>query len=370
MNKVYDAVIIGGGFFGMSIANYLKTQLDRKDVLVLEKEADFMQRASLNNQARVHGGYHYPRSLLTGLRSQINFPKFIKEYEEAIVSDFDKYYAVSRNFSKVSGRQFEIFCDRIGAEIEDAPDDVVELFNNNLVERVFKVKEYAFNSDILKKGLIEELQKKRVDLKTCVAVYKVERDGDNLRVVMEDGTSHITKNVFNCTYSSINKINENSKLPIMPLKHELAELSLIELPPELEDKSVTVMCGPFFSFMPFPARKLHTISHVLYTPHSEWADKDGNNRDGLKYLKTIKPISQFRQMINDAQRYLPIISGSKYKDSIWEIKTVLQQSEQDDSRPILFRQNNGLKGYHCIMGAKLDNIYDVFRELDLMYDQN
>src|ERR1700722_7486672 len=100
MNRVYDAVIVGGGFFGLSIANYLKTQLDRKDVLVLEKEADFMQRASLNNQARVHGGYHYPRSLLTGLRSQINFPKFIRDYEEAIISDFDQYYAVSRIFSK------------------------------------------------------------------------------------------------------------------------------------------------------------------------------------------------------------------------------------------------------------------------------
>ena len=26
------------------------------------------------------------------------------------------------------------------------------------------------------------------------------------------------------------------------------------------------MCGPFFSAMPFPARGLHTLSHVRYTP--------------------------------------------------------------------------------------------------------
>lgn len=367
MSKTYDCVIIGGGFFGLSVASHLKTQLKQKKVLVIEKESDFMQHASFNNQARVHGGYHYPRSLLTGLRSQINFPKFSKDYKESIVSDFDKYYAISNNFSKVSGRQFKIFCERIGADIEDAPADIEKMFNNNLVEKVFKVKEYAFNSDILKKGIVKKLLKEKVELKTGASVYKVEQDNDQIKVILEDGTVYDTKSVFNCAYSMINVINQNSNLPIMSFKHELAELSLIDLPPELEDKSVTIMCGPFFSIMPFPARKLHTLSHVRYTPHSEWYDKEKIDRDSYKYLKSIKPVSQFKQMVSDAKRYLPLVSESKYKDSIWEVKTVLQQSEQDDSRPILFRQNNGLRGYHCIMGAKLDNIYDVFRELDLMY---
>ena len=54
-------VIIGGGFFGMYIAEYFARQ--GKKVLLCEKEADFMQRASYANQARVHNGYHYPRSI-------------------------------------------------------------------------------------------------------------------------------------------------------------------------------------------------------------------------------------------------------------------------------------------------------------------
>lgn len=94
----YDAVVIGGGFFGCTVSLYLKKYL--KSVLILEKEADLFQYASYVNQARVHKGYHYPRSLLTALRSQINFGKFIKDYQDCIVSSFDNYYAVSNYFLK------------------------------------------------------------------------------------------------------------------------------------------------------------------------------------------------------------------------------------------------------------------------------
>ncbi len=60
------------------------------------------------------------------------------------------------------------------------------------------------------------------------------------------------------------------------------------------------------------------------------------------------------------------ISATSCFKSIYEIKTVLPQSEEDDSRPILYRENHGLPGYSCIMGGKFDNIYDVLKELELI----
>jgi L-2-hydroxyglutarate oxidase LhgO len=51
----YDALVIGGGFFGCKLALYLKEQLGQ--VLILEQEADLLQKASYTNQARVHNGY-------------------------------------------------------------------------------------------------------------------------------------------------------------------------------------------------------------------------------------------------------------------------------------------------------------------------
>ncbi len=170
--------------------------------------------------------------------------------------------------------------------------------------------------------------------------------------------------VLNCTYASINSLNRASGLPQIPLKHEIAEIALIEPPSELKGSGVTVMCGPFFSVMPFPARGLYSFTHVRYTPHTEWHERDGQaSQDSYQYLAGLKITSAYPKMLADATRYLPCMKGSRYVESLYDVKTVLPQSEGDDSRPILFRANHGLQGYTCIMGGKLDNIYDVFKEL-------
>lgn len=48
-----------------------------------------MQEASLFNQARVHGGYHYPRSLTTAARGRANYAKFIDEFNDAVIRQFE-----------------------------------------------------------------------------------------------------------------------------------------------------------------------------------------------------------------------------------------------------------------------------------------
>lgn len=55
----YDAVIIGGGFFGCCLALYLRSVYDR--ILIIEEQPELLTRASRVNQARVHSGFHYPR---------------------------------------------------------------------------------------------------------------------------------------------------------------------------------------------------------------------------------------------------------------------------------------------------------------------
>jgi glycine/D-amino acid oxidase-like deaminating enzyme len=339
-------------------------------VLVLEKEAGLMQRASYNNQARVHNGYHYPRSVLTALRSRVNLPVFAKEYAAAVVSDFDKFYGVARSFSKVSARQFERFFERIGAEIE-SDDAAMALFNPGLIEAVFKVKEYGFDATKLKALVTAKLERLNVDVHTKESVQKIVKEKDGI-TVMTDKSSYRAKKVINATYSSINSVNRASGLKTIPLKHELTEMCLVELPPELQGKAFTIMCGPFFSIMPFPAKAdLYTLSHVRYTPHSEWHDSDENFRNSHDYLDTVSRVSHFPAMHADVKRYLPAADNIKYSgESLWEVKTVLPQSEDDDSRPILYLAGyGGVKGYICIMGGKIDNIYDVFRELKETYEK-
>ena len=103
----YDVAIIGGGFYGVAIALYLWKNSDYKRLVLLEREEGLLLRASYNNQARVHNGYHYPRSFKTAYRSRVNLPIFVQEWPFVIEQDFYKIYAVARGNSKVTSKQFQ-----------------------------------------------------------------------------------------------------------------------------------------------------------------------------------------------------------------------------------------------------------------------
>jgi L-2-hydroxyglutarate oxidase LhgO len=102
-----DVVIIGGGFYGATIAIYLAKQRGFKPIVLVEREPALLNRASYSNQARVHNGYHYPRSFTTAYRSRVNLPKFVRDRPDAVTQNFTKLYAIARGNSKVTAKQFE-----------------------------------------------------------------------------------------------------------------------------------------------------------------------------------------------------------------------------------------------------------------------
>jgi hypothetical protein len=168
--------------------------------------------------------------------------------------------------------------------------------------------------------------------------------------------------VFNCTYSGLNQLSGEFPGTVAGLKQEITEMALLRVPTPLEKLGVTVMDGPFFSLMPYPARDLHTLSHVRYTPHLHWPDRHGV--DPYQKLDTYARETRVDRMLRDTERYMPAIRDSAYVDSLFEIKTVLDKNEVDDGRPILFEQHPELPGCYSVLGGKIDNIYDVFERLD------
>ncbi len=118
------------------------------------------------------------------------------------------------------------------------------------------------------------------------------------------------------------------------------------------------MCGPFFSLMPFPSTSHHSLSHVRYTPHFQWFESEPVDMESKKDFYEMRRKTAFHKMVADAANFIPALREATYESSRWEIKTVLPKSEADDSRPILFVANHSLPGYHCILGGKIDNIYD------------
>ena len=365
----YDAIVVGGGFFGCCLGLHLAGRLGQR-VVVLEREAELLQRASYANQARVHNGYHYPRSLLTALRCRVNFPLFVRDYAECVVSDFEKYYAVGGHASKVTAEQFRLFCDRVGARTQPAPKEIRALFDPHLVEGVFRVQEVAFDAVKLKEIVERQLAASPVELRRRTEALTVRRlDGGALEVACRtpEGEERLTGTaVLDCTYSRINQLLVRSGLPPIRLKHELTEMPLVRVPDEVRGRGFTMMCGPFFSVMPFPPLGLHTLSHVRYTPHCEWMDTAADSwRDPYELFERVRRVSNFPHMVRDVARYMPCLRTCEYVDSIWEVKTVLPKSEVDDSRPVLYRTDCGLPNLTCILGGKIDNIYDI---MDVMSD--
>lgn len=353
--------VIGGGFYGCIIALEL-ADLGR-DVVLYEREDQLLQRASFVNQARIHQGYHYPRSLLTALRSRENFKAFVEEFPECVVKNFDKYYAIARKFSKVSPRQFLEFCLRIGAPIEVADQSIKDLFEPSLVAEVFKVVEFAFDASLLKEIVVDRLNRSSVSVRCSTTVSQIE--SSSLRFTLESVSQSRTQvetfsRVFNCTYSAINHLLQAASLTRLPLKHEHVEMALVTIPPELKGLAVTMMDGPFFSIMPFPAKNLYSLSHVRYTPHYQWLDDpDAPLVDSFQQYTSVHPDSKHRHMILDSSRYLPSLARAQYQESVWEIKTILPQSEGDDSRPILFQEHPQAQGFYSVMGGKIDNTADM-----------
>lgn len=366
VDSTIDAVVIGGGFYGAAIAIYLKKQRGLKNVVLVESESALLTRASYSNQARVHNGYHYPRSFTTAYRSRINLPRFVRDWEGAIKQDFTKLYAISARNSQTTAKQFVRFCKKIGAKIERADLSLRQLFESHLIEDVFLVEEYAFDSTKLASWAKTELNECGVAIRFENRVTAISKNGDLSTVTIEEKggnkTEILSRYVFNCTYSGLNQFVGDFPGTRMHLKQEITEMALMDVPPILKDLGVTVMDGPFFSMMPFPARGLHTLSHVRYTPHLHWNDRGGI--DPYVKLNDYDKESRVDRMVRDVARYLPAVLDAQYIDSLFEVKTILMKNEGDDGRPILFEKHEALPGCYSVLGGKIDNIYDVLEKLD------
>lgn len=352
-----DYLIVGGGFYGCCLALYLRSVSDR--VLVVEAGETLLDRASRVNQARVHTGFHYPRSALTAVKSMLLHRRFMADFPDAVVDDFQMLYAIARRRSKVSSKRFFRMFRDIGAPIRPALPGQAALFDADLVEEVFACSEAAFDYTVLRQQLTDRLDRAGVELRMSTTLDGLEDTDTGIHATLSDGTEVSARYAFNITYAQINDVLDRAGLPQAALKHELAEIALVAPPEELHGMGVTVMDGPFFSCMPYPAEGLYSLTHVRYTPHDSWHDRAGE-ASAYTRLAAARPESRVQHMIRDGQRYLPCLARAVPRQSIYDVKTVLTKNERDDGRPILYQQKPGNSRVVSILGGKIDNIYDLF----------
>lgn len=351
-------IIIGGGFFGISLALFFRSLTDK--VTLIERSHSLMSGASFANQARIHTGFHYPRSFATAKRSLMLHRRFIDDFAPAVVDDFQMLYAVARDGSRVPASRFESMFTQMGAPIRPANDAQRGLFDSRLIEAVFQCDEAAFNALILRDMLSERLERANVDIRFGTEATAIRRRSAGLVVEIRDGASLTADYVFNATYSRLNHIDTGDETECLPIKNEIAEIALVTPPEPLRHLGITVVDGPFFSIMPFPARNCYSLTHVRYTPQFAWTYRNGPIPPESAILH---PQSHWVQMVRDAARYLPCVADTDWLTSLFVTKAVLEKNEIDDGRPIFIHRSHKQDGLFSVMGAKIDNIYDMFAEL-------
>ncbi len=355
LTKEYDAIIIGGGMFGIYAA-YLLSSNGAK-VAILEKERGIFERASRVNQARVHRGYHYPRSLETAQKTANYYHRFCDDFRFAIVRPFKQYYAISKEHSKTSADRYVQFCRKLKIPLKEV--NTALFFQKNKVDVTFETEEACFNYLKLKEHFLKQFaENKRVHI--YYQSFPVSQKISNSRYILTlntESTSLAASLVINATYSNINNVNAMFGFQSYDVKHELCELKLCKMRNGFSRIGLTVMDGLFFSLMPFGKGSIFSLSSVSFTPiDTSYTNPQDIKRDVKKRLKDTNTEAL-------AKSYLKDDIDFEYQGSIFEIKPILISSEEDDSRPTLITIHSQDPLFVSVLAGKISTIYDLEEKL-------
>lgn len=260
----YDKIIIGAGIYGLYSALLCGRKKER--ILVLEKEESAFKRATYINQARVHMGYHYPRSYSTAIKSAGYFERFNEEYSFCELTEFSQIYATSTKFSWTNAEQFKKFCKNTNIRCEEIPKQ--KYFNEGVCDGCFLTTEYTYDAQILRDYFIEEINKLgNVSIKYNCNISSINKTDSKYQIVLDNGESFETGFILNASYASINQILQKLGFEPFKIKYELCEIILCSVSENLKNVGITVMDGPFFSIMPFGKTGYHSLTSVTFTPH-------------------------------------------------------------------------------------------------------
>ena len=367
--KIYDKIIIGAGLYGLYSAWYCGKQ--GKKIQVLEYDDAPFKRATFINQARVHNGYHYPRSYSTAIKSAHYFKRFNDDYGFSILTKFNQVYATSSEFSWSDAKQFQKFC--AAAEIKCDEVAPTKYFKEGYCDGAFLTEEYTYDAQILKQFLLEKISElPNVEIQYGVKILSIQNNGKEYEIELADGKKIKSSFVLNATYASVNQIQNMLGFEHFKIKYELCEIILCNVNDKLKDTGLTVMDGPFFSIMPFGKTGYHSLTAVTFTPHKACKESlpHFNCMDRSKGFCSplqlgncndcpAKPESAWPYMSNLARKYMRDDLIFEFDHTLFSMKPILLASEIDDSRPTVIKTFSTNPTFVSVLSGKINTVYDL-----------
>lgn len=313
--KTYDAVIIGGGLFGLSILKRLQKR--KLDVLLLEKNSNLFLEASGNNHNRLHLGYHYLRSIDTAKQALDGFLSFLHEFSDAAVLGNKNYYAIASENSKCTPEFFEEFCTRVGIPYESA-EEAFSLFAKNKVQAVYSVPEPTIDLDILKKLLLQSVGIENIRV-NC-EVDSITENPNYYEIYENSNKVYRAHHVINASYKNINKFS--SLLGIEPFDTVYEKVCIPIFHLDAPSIGLTVMDGPFCSIMP-KGKNTHTF--LLYHVTQSVLQSSLQLNTLTTELATEREINE---IYTNSKIFYPQIKNAKHL-STWETTRVIFKNPDD-----------------------------------------
>ena len=308
--------IVGAGFFGTAIA----LRFSKKHFVHLyEKESDILKGASEANQFRYHLGYHYPRSISTISEIQeaheFNskngyFKKFLKKNLN--------YYGVNKRLSKVSFSKYISILKKKNIFFKKFKNIIKGSECKNFIQSKETNLNYFKYKNFIKKELSRSSNIK----------LKLNSEIDKKDILNYD-------KVIICTYSNINNILKKIGIKkLLKFKYELIEKLIVRLPKKFKNISYVILDGKFANLDPYEGTKNHLLSDVLNSKLEIKKSKFPTFKDSRKkYLNkglVRTPESTFKRVVKRCSKYFPFLENSKYVYSIYSIRTIKRESNNDD----------------------------------------
>ena len=328
--------VIGAGVFGATTAVDLARAGAQVDLF--EARDDILHGATARCQARLHRGYHYPRSDATAAAARDAAPEFEARYPEAIQTAAHHY--VIAEDSKVTAGQYLAFLDRLSL-----PYRVVEPPQVHHAQLTVRVPESFVDVDMLRRLLRRDLILSGVQIHLG---QWVEPDvaGYDLTVVATYGQPW-------------------SK----PLRYEICEVALLEVA-RYAGQSFVVLDGDHVSLDP------HGKVHMLYdVANSVHRAETGPGVSGAKYndlLNARGPIrtshSRVFTMLGKASQYLRGLDPQGQSVVIWHgslfsVRAVLPDVDATDERPTLVERDGNVIS---ILSGKICTAVSTARQVTAM----
>jgi len=367
-NFTYDRLIIGSGIYGLYAASFLAKK--GLSVVVVDCDASPFLRGSYINQARVHNGYHYPRSYSTAIKSAKYFKRFLDDYGDCILFDFDQIYAVAAHYSWTNGSQFATFCSNVNVRCDEITN-TSQYFDVNAIDKAFYTHEFTLDAKLIGEKMYKQALDYGVKFIFDAGISEIKAQNDKYFVSLNSGETFSAPWVLNATYAGVNEIHKLAGFEPLNIKYELCEVILCNVSENVRKVGLTVMDGPFFSLMPFGKSGYHSLTTVAKTPHItsydslptfpcqksslECSPEHMQNCNNCAY----HPTTAFVEMSQIAKKFLNPDIKFEYVKSLFALKPILKASEIDDSRPTLVRQYSDKPQFYSVFSGKINTIYDL-----------